>query len=246
MDSDDIMTNDKLESMVNDLLRTGEGFIALGLVKYFSESGIGDGFRKYEEWLNGLTQKGTNFTALYKECVIPSPSWMVHKSDLDKCHGFSPNQYPEDYDLVFRFFENGLKCIPTNKILHQWRDYPTRASRTDKNYADNTFMDLKIDYFLKLHRIKEKPLVVWGAGAKGKRIAQVLTNRSIPFHWVCDNPKKIGKEIYGTTLLAFNYIDELSNAQNIITVANPKAQEGIKGFFMERNKIAMIDYFMFC
>jgi hypothetical protein len=171
---------------------------------------------------------------------------MVHRLDFDSCGGFSSITYPEDYDLVFRFFSQGLTCIPTTEVLHFWRDYSTRASRTDPNYADNTFVDLKLQYFLKLHKDYSKPLVVWGAGAKGKRIAKELIDQGIPFNWVCDNPKKIGKDIYGKEMLAFKAIDEFENAQNIITVANSKAQIEIKKFFEVRGKESMVDYFFFC
>jgi len=34
------------------------GYLAVGNVKYFSENGIGDGYAKYELWLNQLTQTG--------------------------------------------------------------------------------------------------------------------------------------------------------------------------------------------
>ena len=246
MDSDDIMTLDKLESLVTQLEEYGVGHVALGQVKYFCDGEIGEGFKNYENWLNKLSTTGSNYSDLYKECVIPSPCWMVHKSDFEKCGGFQSETYPEDYDLVFRFYENDLKCIPTSKVLHHWRDYSSRASRTDENYADNTFVDLKLKYFLKLHKNELKPLVIWGAGAKGKRIAQELLSQQIPFHWVCDNPKKIGKDIYGKQMLPFKAIDQFENAQNIITVANQNAQKEIKSFFEVRGKKSMTDYFFFC
>lgn len=246
MDSDDIMSPDKLESMVTQLQEQGTGHVALGQVKYFCDGEIGEGFKNYELWLNSLTAVGSNYQDLYKECVIPSPCWMVHRKDFDKCGGFEAETYPEDYDLVFRFFENQLKCIPTQKVLHHWRDYSSRASRTDANYADNTFVDLKLKYFLKLHKDASKPLVIWGAGAKGKRIAKELIDQNIAFHWVCDNPKKIGKDIYGHKMLPFSVIDEFIDAQNIITVANKKAQQEIREFYVKRDKMSMVDYFFFC
>ncbi len=246
MDSDDIMNSDKLEVMIRQLQEHGTGHVALGQVKYFCEGEIGEGFKNYELWLNSLTSTGTNYQDLYKECVIPSPCWMVHRSDFEECGGFNAETYPEDYDLVFRFFENQLKCIPSQNVLHHWRDYSSRASRTDSNYADNTFVDLKLKYFLKLHKDVTKPLVIWGAGAKGKRIAKELIAQNIPFHWVCDNPKKIGKDIYGQKMLAFSVIDEFIDAQNIITVANKKAQQEIREFYVKREKKSMVDYFFFC
>jgi len=56
-----------------------------------------------------LTAKGNNFQEIYKECVIPSPCWMIYRTDMDKCQAFLPNRYPEDYDLCFRFYENGMR-----------------------------------------------------------------------------------------------------------------------------------------
>jgi len=172
MDSDDIMSLDKLKVLKTNLENFGLGYIALGKVKYFSEKPLGDGFKRYEEWLNSLIEKASNFEGVYKECVIPSPCWMVYREDLEKCNVFYPNDYPEDYDLAFRFYEVGLKPISCNTILHHWRDYATRTSRTHKHYADHTFLDIKMKYFLKLDYDSNKNLVVWGAGDKGKTIAK--------------------------------------------------------------------------
>lgn len=246
MDSDDIMTPDKLKILLDNLLNNGKKHVAVGLVKYFSAEGISDGYAKYEAWLNKLTIKGTNYSEIYKECVIPSPCWMIHRDDLIACGGFSPNDYPEDYDLTFRFFKNGYKCIPCDSVLHYWRDYQSRASRTDEHYAANHFIDLKLRYFLELHYDSIRPLAIWGAGEKGKFIAKLLVEKNIPFEWICDNPKKIGKHIYDQEMKNFNYLEVLKHPQSIITVANKQAQEEIKLYFKEQNMHSMVDYFFFC
>ncbi|MBU2946732.1 glycosyltransferase family 2 protein [Zobellia uliginosa] len=246
MDSDDIMTNNKLEVMVKSLLEMGKGHLAVGQVRYFSHRGISNGYERYEKWLNHLTETGDNYSEIYKECVIPSPCWMVFREDLDKCNGFTPNIYPEDYDLAFRFYENHIKCIPSSELLHLWRDYDTRTSRTSEHYAENYFLDIKLRYFLKLNRNTNRPLTVWGAGAKGKEIAKRLRELDIDFYWVCDNPKKIGKHIYGMEMLHFNKLNSLANPQSIITVANAEAQVHIKKFLSGLNQKSMEDYFFFC
>ncbi|MFB0925699.1 MAG: glycosyltransferase, partial [Vicingaceae bacterium] len=123
MDSDDIMTQNKLEVLSSNLINNGKGNLAAGLVKYFSDTELGEGFQKYEAWLNNLIIKGNCFEEIYKECVIPSPCWMVFREDFEKCDALRPNRYPEDYDLTFRFYINGLKPIPCDTILHHWRDY---------------------------------------------------------------------------------------------------------------------------
>ena len=85
MDSDDIMVPEKLTVLKQNLIASGKGNIVVGLVKYFSEKPLGDGFKKYELWLNELTIVGKNFDGIYKECVIPSPCWMVFREDLNSC-----------------------------------------------------------------------------------------------------------------------------------------------------------------
>ncbi|MDB4182965.1 glycosyltransferase [Flavobacteriaceae bacterium] len=246
MDSDDLMAIHKLEIMQKQLCLHGEGHMALGAVRYFSAKGIGDGYKRYETWLNSLTSKGTNFDEIYKECVIPSPCWMVYKSDFEDCGGFTPDTYPEDYDLAFRFYKHGLKCIPTTKVLHHWRDYDIRTSRIDAHYAENSFLELKVSYFLELSHDPEKRLVVWGAGKKGKKVAQLLITNKVAFDWVCDNPNKIGKDIYNQTLKSFDRLSEIKNPQCILTVANQEAQQGITQYLQTHKMIAMRDYFFFC
>ena len=246
MDSDDIMLPNKLEVMANSLLTHGKQHVALGLVHYFSAEGIKDGYKSYETWLNALTKKGTNYSEIYKECVIPSPCWMVHRDDLLVCDAFKPNRYPEDYDLAFRFYKHDFKCIPSDVVLHDWRDYSHRTSRTDEHYAENHFIPLKLDYFLELDYHAEKTLVVWGAGNKGKFIAKSLIEKKINFEWICDNPKKIGKDIYGKILRPFNDLETVGNSQSIITVANKEAQIEIRKYLAKLNLKSIEDYVFFC
>ncbi|MBW8198448.1 glycosyltransferase family 2 protein [Flagellimonas abyssi] len=246
MDSDDIMEPNRLEVMVNSLIKYGKGHVAVGKVKYFSNRGISNGYQRYEEWLNQLTSTGNNFEEIYKECVIPSPCWMVYRSDFEQSEGFEPKRYPEDYDLTFRFYEHGFKIIPCDQVLHLWRDYDTRTSRTHEHYAQNYFLDIKLHYFLKLDYDKNRPLVVWGAGFKGKKIAKGLKKQGLDFIWLCDNPKKIGKKIYGKELVHFEALQSLKNPQSIITVANENAQYEIRSYFSELGQLPMQDYFFFC
>ncbi|MCJ7467580.1 MAG: glycosyltransferase [Maribacter sp.] len=246
MDSDDVMTSDKLAIMVRLLLHFGEGHLALGQVKYFSENGISDGYYRYEKWLNQLTEKGINFSEIYKECVVPSPCWMAYRQDLESCGAFTSNRYPEDYDLTFRFYEKGLTCIPCDQVLHYWRDYETRTSRTSEHYAQNYFLGIKLYYFLKLDYDSRRSLVIWGAGFKGKTIAKSLIELGIRFIWLCDNPNKIGKRIYGKEMHHYTELNTMKSPQSIISVANDKAQTMIRRYLSGLGQSQGKDYFFFC
>jgi hypothetical protein len=68
----------------------------------------------------------------------------------------------------------------------------------------------------------------------------------MPFEWVCDNPKKIGKDIYGKILRPFNYLETIHNTQSIITVANKKDQKEIRYYLDNLNMMSIEDYVFFC
>lgn len=238
MDSDDIMPTVKLHTLKSILLEHQQGHLATGFVEYFSDKPLGDGYRRYQDWLNHLCKTESHFQEIYKECVIPSPCWMAFREDFERCDALNPNDYPEDYDLCFRFYEHGLKPIASQAVLHLWRDYSTRTSRTDEHYADNRFLTMKLRYFLKLDYDSARPLVLWGAGKKGKMIARSLKEKGVPFHWVCNNEKKLGRDIYGVILEKTAIVQLLVEPQVIITVANREEQiviknelEGKDGYF---------------
>lgn len=245
MDADDRMAINKLASLKAALLEKGKGHLVTNLVEYFSEQPLGEGYKKYARWLNQLTLAARNFEEIYKECVIPSPSWMMYRKDLLACGAFDTNRYPEDYDLCFRWYAQQLKIIGIPKVLHFWRDHSSRTSRNDPTYADNRFLDLKMEYFLKLDHQKGKNLVLWGAGKKGKAIAKLLVEQNVSFHWVCNQASKWGHFIHGVKLETTQNLANISDPQIIVAVANVEAQQEIRKFLQE-NGIAKQDTFFFC
>ena len=246
MDSDDIMMPEKLFFLKNNLMNKGPGHIATGLVEYFSEDGVGEGYRRYADWLNGLTKKGDNFFEIYKECSVPSPCWMCYKDDLEKCGAFKEEIYPEDYDLVFRWRQAGFRIIPSGEVLHRWRDHPRRTSRTSEIYRDNSYFELKVNWFLKTDYNPARPLVLWGAGRKGKRIARLLNEKNISFGWVTNNKEKTGREIRGVELRHFNILKKLKTPQIIIAVASPRDQVFIKKYLANIQLKPAEDFYFYC
>jgi len=245
MDADDIMPVQKLTHLKSILQEKGKGWIATGKVNYFAEGGVSDGYQLYANWLNDLCERRTHWVEIYKECVIPSPCWLIHREDFENCGGFSPNRYPEDYDLVFRFYEQQLKVASSNEVLHHWRDHSERTSRNHIHYQHNTFFELKLDYFFKLERDNKRPLVVWGAGSKGKLMAKLLNQRGLDYTWVSNNPKKHGKEIYEQIMQSFEDILTTDNPQVIITVALKNAKNEIIEFLELNGLMPYKDYWFF-
>lgn len=245
MDADDLMPTQKLSQLRQLLLAHGPGHLATGLVEYFSAEGLQDGYRRYAQWLNELALEGRHYQEIYRECVIPSPCWMLYRADLDRCGAFQSDQYPEDYDLVFRFYQSGLKPVIVPGVMHLWRDHGLRSSRTMEVYAQQAYFKLKVPYFLELDYKKERHLILWGAGRKGKKVAQLFMEKEVAFDWICDNPAKIGKDIYGQILKDVHFINQVEAPQIVIVVSNPEEQSAIRRQLFKLSMIEGKDYFFF-
>lgn len=246
MDSDDKMPDYKLQVLVDEWLKYGKGHVIAGGTKHFVDEGVvGDGFLRYEKWLNEVARTSSHYQEIYKECVIPSHCWIIHKDDLDAIDAFNPIIYPEDYDLCFRMYRAKLKVIGIDKILHYWRDRSNRISRTWEEYEDNRYFEMKLRFFYEIDRDQNRPLVLWGAGRNGKDMAKLLQSYKDNFHWVCDNERKIGKDIYGVKMEHYNTVASLKNPQIIIVVASPDGKIEIKEKLNSWNKKPVSDYWFF-
>lgn len=242
MDADDLMPANKLEWMSEAL---EEGSVVTGKVKYFcDEYEVREGFQKYTRWLNGLMDGGDFWRDVYRECPIPSSAWMMYGVDFDRIGGFSSNLMPEDYDFSFRILEHHLKVTRLPEVVHFWRDSETRTSRNEEQYFPIAYLHLKVKYFLKLHRSKQRKLVLWGAGKKGKLLAKELIEKDVSFTWITDNEKKQGKEIYGVILKSDASL-EYENTQIILALSSPEEQIQLQKELDRKGLNNNEDYFWF-
>lgn len=221
MDADDIMKTTKIETLLNISTDHNTSCVT-NYVEYFSDGKLQGGFIRYANWLNGLIDKKAHWKAIYQECVIPSPSWMMSRDLFESIGAFQSDQYPEDYDLCFRLYEAKIRVIGIPQVLHLWRDHPTRASRNDPNYMDQHFIDLKLHYFEKLDLDKSKTLFLWGGGPTGKKLAKKLIDKKIAFRWCTGNQSKVGKDIYGIKIEEEEVLLSSDKKQIIIAIKQPE------------------------
>ena len=246
MDSDDKMPDYKIQLLVDEWHKYGKGHVIAGGTEHFVDEGeVGDGFLRYERWLNEVARTSTHYQQIYKECVIPSHCWMIHKDDFDAVGAFDPVIYPEDYDLCFRMYKHGLKVIGIDAILHHWRDRSNRISRTWDEYKDNRYFDLKMRFFYEIDRDKKRPLILWGAGRNGKDMAKIIQSYKDTFYWVSNNEKQIGKNIYDVRMQSYKEIPTIENAQLMIVVSSPDGKKEIKELLDSWGKKPVKDYWFF-
>ena len=64
-------------------------------------------------------------------------------------------------------------------------------------------------------------------------------------HWVCDNERKIGKEILGHQMYHFSSIKGLDRPQIMVVIAAPSAKSEIENHFTQWGKKPVEDFWFF-
>lgn len=245
MDCDDVMDEKKLELMSEKLLEAKKKSVVVSLVKYFSDDELGDGYRRYEQWINDLSISEESFREIYRECVIPSPSWMLRKEDIDDDTLLSGNTLPEDYNFCFKLYEHNFNILCVQEQLHFWRDHNERLSRNNPNYDIRKFGPFKLSWFLKLEVEDNNELVLWGAGKKGKEMAKYLLEQGESFTWISGNKRKIGVHIYDKKIDAAEIIEHIKQPKIVIAVSSPEDKKRIESQLKSMNLRHQKDYFFF-
>jgi glycosyltransferase involved in cell wall biosynthesis len=200
MDADDVMPENKLKFFSNYLENSSPETIVTGKVHYFSEEyEVSDAYRKYEAWLNKQVDQNDFYSEIYKECTLASGNWMMYTETLQAIGGFKSLKYPEDYDLLFRWYENNLSIKGIDEVTHLWREHSERTSRTHTHYAQESFFRLKVNRLLDLEW-NNNQILLNGTGQKGRLTAKLLTERSVSFRWFSHEAEKFPKGIYGINI----------------------------------------------
>lgn len=228
MDADDLMPENRLKLMVNHLNSLPEKSIVTGKVTYFSDTNVSEGYRIYEDWLNERIKLNDHFDHIYRECVVASPNWLARTGEIRDAKIFSELNYPEDYDMTFRWLQQGFSIHGIDETTLLWREHPARTSRNSDVYDQESFFSLKLDRFCALHPTDS--LAILGAGTKGKLTADFLLQRNVDFRWYDLNWQNYKAPVYGKTILNFEELE----AQHVLIAIYPKDRKPLLAYLHEK------------
>jgi hypothetical protein len=147
---------------------------------------------------------------------------MLRPEALAAVGGYRANGWPEDYDLWMRLAFAGHRFEKLERVLVDWREAPTRASRVDPIFAAERFMDVK-EHYLREHVLEpERPLAIWGAGPVGK----LWGRRLHPRYFVEVDPRKVGQTIGGATVVASDELARVESCFIVVAVASLSRARG--------------------
>jgi len=180
MDADDVMPREKLEILFQTLEGRKDA-VATGKVKYFSKKEVSAGYQRYQDWLNDLDTHDTMNKNRYRECVVASPNWLVHRSCFESKIKIHELTYPEDFDMTLKWFKHEYEVLKSNEVTHFWREHPERTSRTSEDYQQAAFFRMKVNHWIDECKSPKNEVNIIGNNQKSKLTAKYLSERGVRY-----------------------------------------------------------------
>jgi glycosyltransferase involved in cell wall biosynthesis len=234
MDADDIARPGRLATQIAYLDAHPEVGVCGGRVRMRSPTGtVGQGYREYEKWINGLTTPQAIARELYVESPIPHPTAMIRREALDRLQGYRKMPWAEDYDLWLRANALGIAMGKPDAVVLDWRDHAGRLSRRDPRCSPSGFMAAKA-HFLADGPLADRHAVIWGAATTGASLHDCLTREGVSVTGFVDiDPKKIGGRKRGLPVWGPRMVEQADGALILGAVgargARPRIREALLG-----------------
>lgn len=243
MDADDVAEPARFEAQLTFMDRH-PGLAGCGcLVRYFPETAVRDGARRYQRWLNALVTPEEIRGAMYVECALAHPTFFLRAEAVSQVGGYLDRGWPEDWDLILRLHQAGYDLGKVPEQLHRWRERPERLSRVDPRYSPRAFRACRV------HHLRLGPLaggretVIWGAGPVGKALSRALRRAGTPVAAFVElDPRKIGQEIHGAPVLTTVEGVRLRGPLHLAAVGQKGARKAISATLVEAGLRAGDDF----
>lgn len=178
------------------------------------------GYQRYEHWINGIVSPEAIAAQRFIDSPLPNPTMMLRREVLEDAGGYADPEWAEDYDLWLRLFEQGHRLGKVPEVLLDWLDGPTRATRSQDRYSLALFQEAKAHYLSRHPMVREKGVVICGAGPTGKDLAKRLRRYEVVIHAFLEvNERQIGQRIAGLPVLHSDCADEFADRAVMLAAA---------------------------
>lgn len=242
MDADDVSHPERLEKQVRFLNENPHIGLVGSYVKYVPHNSRTGGFKRFVSWVNSFHTSEEIERNRFVEIPLVNPTILFRREWFEKLGGCRQGDFPEDYEMLLRFLEGGVKMAKLPELLLEWHDYSTRLTRTDERYTTGAFFRVKAEYFKKWSE-RNNPfhpeIWVWGAGRKTRQRARLLLDEGLKIKGFIDIAER--KATQKSTL---HYLDIPPVGKMFIVsmVANYGARDLIRKNLLERNYLEGKDF----
>lgn len=206
MDADDLAAPRRLRRQLD--FAAGRPELGVVACEVALLEGRGEGMARYVGWANGLRTPEEIAAARFIESPVVNPGAMVRADWMERAGGYRDVPWAEDHDLWLRLLEAGCRIARVPEVLLEWRDSGGRLTRTDERYGSEARTLMRAHYLARLDVVRERGVVMAGAGPIGKGLARRLRAEGVGVRAFLEvNPRRIGQRIHGAPVLAAESLD---------------------------------------
>jgi glycosyltransferase involved in cell wall biosynthesis len=243
MDADDVAHPRRVERQVA-ALDADPSLAAVGSrVRLFPRRDVAGGMARYAAWLNGLVTPELVARDLLVEAPLVHPASAIRRGVLAEAGGFRDGDFPEDYDLWLRLSAAGHRLSNLPEVLLDWRESPSRLTRTDGRYAIARHVALKAAWLAEGPLSDRREVAMWGAGETGRAFARALSGHGVRVVLFLEvDRKKIGRTVLGTPVASYEEVERARGLPLLVAVGAPGARELIRAELGRRGFEEIRDY----
>ena len=159
---------------------------------------LGEGMARYVGWVISLETHEDIANARFIENPVIHPTVLMRRSALEVAGGYCDVSWAEDHDLWLRMLQQGARFAKVPECLLQWRDSSGRLTRSDARYGEKARQRMRAHYLAAISSVRERGVVIAGAGPIGKSLARELLALGVTVHGFFDvHPRRLGEIIHG-------------------------------------------------
>lgn len=241
MDADDLALPGRIEKQTTLLDENPQIGLTSCRVGFGGDRDKCAGYAHYVDWINTLVEPDDISLNRFVEFPFANPSIMMRSSLVQELGPFRDGEFPEDYELVLRWLEAGVKMRKVDEELLIWNDPPDRLSRNHPKYKVEAFYQIKSQYlfrWLKHHSSTFPKVGVIGSGRTSRKRYEMLEKLGIETSFFVDiDPRKVGKIINGCKVLHRDEIPPAGYTFLLSYVASRGAREEVAEFLNSRGYI---------
>ncbi len=230
MDADDYSHPERLERQLAYLQTHGLDVVGSQVRILDADGRPVEGLRRYERWINQETLTEQQIDALrFVEYPLANPTLLARREFYELGYreaSSAEESFPEDYDLMLRAAERGMRFGKMAEPLLDWIDHGDRLTRTDPRYSPEAFDRCRRTHLLvgPLAGLEEVDLA--GVGQTGKPWLRWLQAEGLRVRRAYDiNPRKWGVTIHGVRVRDGDTMPLADGVPILVAVGSAGARE---------------------